>query len=175
MASAVKKLVCMPTQCYDTPSGKVGKRFMGILSVELDDVRDRKLNAERVIIFQSVILQHAQGVNNSTQIRKRILFQLDLWNSGFFDEIVKDTYNYAMGYIGKFHGTQTMEKRHQTFSNLVVKGKLCGVVRSVCEREKEVVLQPNKLTENCTGTINKTVASVLEGRHPCKKFSPVLR
>ena len=28
-----EKLVCMPTQQYDTPFGKVGKRFVGILSV----------------------------------------------------------------------------------------------------------------------------------------------
>ena len=47
---------------------------MGILSVELDRVRSRKWNAERVIIFQSVILQLAQGAYNSAQIRKRIFF-----------------------------------------------------------------------------------------------------
>ena len=65
MASTVEKLVCMPTQRYDAPSGKVGKKLMGILSVELDRVRARKWNAERVTVFQSVILQRAQGVNNS--------------------------------------------------------------------------------------------------------------
>ena len=46
-----EKLVCMPTQRCDATSGKVGKRFVGILSVELDRVRARKWNAERVIIF----------------------------------------------------------------------------------------------------------------------------
>ena len=54
-----EKLVCMPTQCYDAPSGKVGKIFVVILSVELDGVCARKWNAERVIVFQSVILQRA--------------------------------------------------------------------------------------------------------------------
>ena len=37
-----KTLVCMPTQCYDVSYGKVGKIFVGILSVELDGVWDRK-------------------------------------------------------------------------------------------------------------------------------------
>ena len=60
-----EKLVCLPTQRYDAPSGKVGKRFVGILSVELDGVYVRKGNSERVIVFQSVILQRAQGVKNS--------------------------------------------------------------------------------------------------------------
>ena len=51
MASAVEKLVCMTTRHYDAPSGKVRKRFVGILSVELDRVRARKWNTERVIVF----------------------------------------------------------------------------------------------------------------------------
>ena len=37
-----KKLVCMPTQLYDATYGKVGKRFVVILSVELDGVCARK-------------------------------------------------------------------------------------------------------------------------------------
>ena len=37
MEITVGKLICMPTQRYDAPSGKVGKRFVGILSVELDE------------------------------------------------------------------------------------------------------------------------------------------
>ena len=73
-----RKLVCMPTQRYDAPSGKVGKIFVGILSVELDGVHASKRNTVRVIIFQSVILQRTQGINNSAQILKRVLFQLDL-------------------------------------------------------------------------------------------------
>ena len=63
-----EKLVCMPNQRFDAPSGNVGKIFVGILSAELDGVRARKWNAEGVIVFQSVILQRAQGVNNSAQI-----------------------------------------------------------------------------------------------------------
>ena len=74
MASTVEKLVCMPTQCYDENSRKVGKIFVGIMSVEIDRVLTRKWNAERVIVFQSVILKRAQGVNNSAQIFKCILF-----------------------------------------------------------------------------------------------------
>ena len=91
MASAVEKLVCFPTQRSDAPSRKVGKRFVGILSVELDEVRARKWNAKRVVVFQSIILHCAQGVNNSVQICNCILFQPDLWNRGEFDEIVNDT------------------------------------------------------------------------------------
>ena len=74
MESAVEKLVCFPAQCYDAPSGKVGKIFVGILSVKLNGVRARNWNAEMVIVFQSVIQQHDQGVINSAQILNHILF-----------------------------------------------------------------------------------------------------
>ena len=70
------KIVCMLTQQYDATSGKVDKRFEGILSVELVGVHSRKWNTRRVIVFQSVMLQRAKGINNSVQICKRVLFHL---------------------------------------------------------------------------------------------------
>ena len=79
---------------------------------------------------------------------------------------MKDTYKSAIGYLVKSRGTQTMEEWHRTFSNLVLKGKFRNAVQFVCEREKRGVLQPDKLAEDCTGTINKTVASVLERKNP---------
>ena len=51
MQAQWRKIVFMPTQHYNTPSGKVGKRFVGIISLELDGVCDKKWNIERVIFF----------------------------------------------------------------------------------------------------------------------------
>ena len=156
----------MPTQRYDAPSGKFRKIFVGILSVELDGVCDKKWNTEIVIVFQSVILQHAQGANNSAQIQKRILFRLGLWNCEAFDELVEDTYNSSMGYLGKSCGNQTKEQHHRTFSKLVLKGRLHKAVPFVCDTEKGGVLQPDELSVDCTGMVNKTAALVLEGKYP---------
>ena len=64
----------MLTQRYDAPSGKVRKISVGILFVELDGVCARKFNLDRVIFFQSIILQRSQGVNNSAKFCKCILF-----------------------------------------------------------------------------------------------------
>ena len=99
-----------------------------------------------MIVFKSVILQRAQGINNSAQIRKRILFQLNFWNRGAFGELVKDTYNPAMGYLGKYCRNQMEEQRHRMFLNLVLKGKLYEAVRFVCDRVKgEFCIQTNWL------------------------------
>ena len=61
-----------------------------------------------------------------------------------------------------------MEERHKTFLNLVLKGELHEAVQLVCKREKGGVLQPAKLAEDPTVTINETVEMVLEGKHPSK-------
>ena len=45
------QIVFMPNQCYDAPSGKVRKRFVVILSIELDGFCARNWNIERVIVF----------------------------------------------------------------------------------------------------------------------------
>ena len=109
MARTVKQIFFLPNRRYDAPSRKGGKRFVGFLSIKVDGVCARKWNADRVIVFQSVILQCAQGVNKSAQIRKRILFRLNFWNRGAFDKLVKDMYNSTMGYLGKFCGNQMEE------------------------------------------------------------------
>ena len=71
-----------------------------------------------------------------------------------------------MGYLGKAHGTQTMEERPQTFLNFFLKGKFREAVQFFYKIEKGGVLQPEKLAEDCTDTINETVVSVLEVKHP---------
>ena len=87
-----------------------------------------------VIVFHSVILQRAQGVNNFAQICKRILFRLNCCNFSSFDELVKYTYNSAMRYLRKTRGNQMEEQCHRKFLNLVLKGKLREAVQLVCDK-----------------------------------------
>ena len=96
--------------------------FVVILSVELYGVHARKWNAERVIVFQSVIIQCAKGVNSSAHIRKCILFWIDCWNCGAFDELVKDTYNSNMGYLGKSRGIKRRSNVIERSQTLLWKG-----------------------------------------------------
>ena len=50
-------LAVLPSRRYEAPSGRVGRRFVMTLGKELWGVRDRLLNSERLIIFQTVILK----------------------------------------------------------------------------------------------------------------------
>ena len=50
-------LAFIPSQRYDAPSGKVGRRFVVALVGELRGVQDILWNSEQFIVFQMVILK----------------------------------------------------------------------------------------------------------------------
>ena len=77
-----RDLSVMPPHRYDAPSGKVGRRFVNILVRELRGMLDRRWNAERFIVFQTVTLQRARHVTASRDIRRRIENRLDAWEAG---------------------------------------------------------------------------------------------
>ena len=84
---------------------------------------------------------------------------------------MKDTFNAATGYLEKSRRIQSKEQCYCTFSNLVLKGKLCKAVKFFCAQETAGVFQPNKLEEYQTDIINKTNTSVLSGKHLHKKLA----
>ena len=70
------------------------------------------------------------------------------------------------------HGVPRKNSWHSnyggTFSNLVLKGKLRKAIKFVCDREKGGFFQPDELAADGMGTIDKTFASVLEGKYPSR-------
>ena len=52
-----KKLICFTTQRYDLLYGRIGNWFVKTLKVIIDGICNQQWNAERVIIFHTVILQ----------------------------------------------------------------------------------------------------------------------
>ena len=111
------KNVNIITQRYNTMSRKFGRRVVGTISVDINGVRARKWNSDRVIVFQSVILQRVQGVNNAKHICVRIFFRINNSNHGAFDKIVKYTFNAATGLLAKSCGIQSEEQQHSKFSH----------------------------------------------------------
>ena len=67
-----------PTQLYDVTSGRIGNRFVGIILMELDRIWNYQWNAERVVIFQTVLFQRFSGVFRSRNIHDQIDSLLDL-------------------------------------------------------------------------------------------------
>ena len=97
-------------------------------------MRAWKWNYKQVIVFQSVILQCIRLVTYAKNIHAEIGFRLDFWNCGAFDELIRDTCTAAVGSLRRSRGNQRKEQRHHTFSNIVLRGKLCESVRMFCKR-----------------------------------------
>ena len=74
MSSAVEKLGCMTTQRYDASYGKVRKRFVGILSIELNGVCARKWNDERVIFFNPLSSNAPKALKNPRKFESAFFF-----------------------------------------------------------------------------------------------------
>ena len=130
-----RKLVYLPIQRYNLPYRQVGKNLVSILLVKLDGIRARKWNANMVITFQPVILQRLRLITGAKKFYAQIEAQLDSWNCCAFDELTKNSYTAAMGYLGKARRTQSVEQCHRTFSNLILRVKFCKAVRFFGERE----------------------------------------
>ena len=141
---------------------KVGSRFVRILGEELKEVRDRRWNLERFIVFQTVILQRAHRVTASQAIRRRIKKRLDTWGEGKHAMLVEDTLRACKEYLTVAWREETAEHRAQTYHSLVLRGKLRTVVRWITERETGRVLQPG---DRCMDT-GDHVMEVLRTKHP---------
>ena len=83
-----RDLAVMPPRRYNAPSGKVGRRYVNSLALELQGIRDRRCNSERFIVFQTVTLQRARHVTASRDIRRRIKKRLDAWEAGRYTILV---------------------------------------------------------------------------------------
>ena len=94
-----RDLAVIPSRRYDAPSGKVGRRFVGMLGAELQGVRDRRWNSERFILFQTVILQRARHVTASHAIRRQIDKRLEAWGAGKHVMLVGDTLRSCEDYL----------------------------------------------------------------------------
>ena len=88
-----------------------------------------------------------------------------MWNRGAFDELVNDSYTTTNWYSGRAHWNQDAEQCHRTFSNLVLRGKLCEAVIFVCEQETGVFLSLKELTTSKTDVTEETANMVLAGKH----------
>jgi hypothetical protein len=161
-----RKLVVLPPQRYDTPSGPVGRRFVRMLTEELKGIKSRKWNSEKFLVFQMVILQRSKEVSGAGNIKRRLTRRMDAWEKGKFDMLVQDTERTALAQLAKARGDSTPEQRAKTYARLVLQGKLRAAVRWITEREMGGILQPDERDAK-TGD---TVLEVLESKHPDAKI-----
>ena len=67
-----ERVVRLPFRRYDLPGGNVGRRFVDILTKEVELVASLKECSERLIVFQFVILQRESLVTKTADVRRMI-------------------------------------------------------------------------------------------------------
>ena len=142
------ELALMPERRYDALVGKVGRRFARVLSGKLRGVRSCRWNVERFIVFQAVILKHVRHVTAYHAIRRRIRKNLDAWEVGHHQIMVKETAHKCNQYLSTDRWDELEDHRAKTLNSLVLRGKLQNAVRWIKEREKGGLMQPGDACSN---------------------------
>ena len=74
-------IIIYPLSQYDLPTnGTIGKSFLLLLAKEIDGLRERKWNMEKVICFMSMILQRSPDLKGAGNIKRRIKQRILDWN-----------------------------------------------------------------------------------------------
>ena len=152
----------LPPQRYDVPSGKVGRLFISALTRELNGVIERSWNAEKFIVFSSVILQRSPDAKRARDIRRRIENRLEAWAQNKFDMLVQDTVRTSKSLISRKKRGMSEEQVSKTYTRLVLQGKLRSAVRFVTERDQGGLLDGDDIDVKS----GLPVHQVLESKHP---------
>ena len=89
----------MPSQRYEAPCGKVKRRYVNALVMELRGGCERRWNLERFIVCQTVTLQRVRHATASWEICRRIEKRLDTWEAEHYKMLVEDTLRSCTQYL----------------------------------------------------------------------------
>ena len=146
---------------YDAPKGTVGRRFVEVLSQEIQGMMDRKWNSERMLVFTAVILQQQADIRRSKDIRELVSKRLDLWERGYKVALVDDLEARNRGHSGT-KSKRDNEARAKIFDSILKSGRLRQAVRNLTNREGGGVVQPDDLCSKA----RIPVLEVLKDKHP---------
>ena len=173
-----KRLAELSPAHYAVPKGRVGRRFVDLVTSEFHGARTRKWNSERPLTFISVVLQRTSGVRRSCDIRRRLSRRMDLWEQKLFAGLVDDTVAECESKLPGARRTDE-ESEARAFNSTVLSGRLRQAVRRLTSRDGGGVMHPDDL---CTKT-GLPILQVLRSKHPaarvpdldvpdCKVFEP---
>ena len=95
-----------------------------MLTNELDGVRERKWNMEKVLCFMSVTLQTSPDIKRAIHIRRRIKQRLDEWDKEKYQMLVSNTVMCAEAQMGRKKGAINVKDRANVCLSLSCRGKI---------------------------------------------------
>ena len=158
-----KEVVNLPNRKYTLPKNNTGKKFIDLLTTEINSVIQRNSNSEKVIVFMSVILQKSRDIKKSKDVKSLLERRMALWQNKEYDTVVKlavfasNTYKYSQ------KKKKTPDQVARTFQRLLLQGKIRDATNYVLNStRKGGKLEPESIDPK-TGLEVKTV---LEMKHP---------
>ena len=75
---------------YALPDGRVGMRFVHMLSAEIEVCNEGRQSSEAEFVFTSLVLQRDKMVRCGRDIRHVLMRRLDLWDAGNRAELLQE-------------------------------------------------------------------------------------
>jgi len=85
-----KSIVYHSGNHYVLPGGPTGRRFVDLLTEEIQHLAVGNFPSEHVLIFSSVMLQHDQMVHKGADIYRLLDRRIGQWHDGHFDLLVQE-------------------------------------------------------------------------------------
>ena len=117
-------------------------------------------NAERFIVFHTVILQRAWHVTSFGVIRRKINIHLDAWEAGEFGMIAEDMAGTCAQYLSTRSGEDTSEHHAKIFYSLVLRNKLHLAVYWINNKYNVRVFHLGDICPNPENTVLEVLQSM---------------
>ena len=154
-----------PTKQKIHPTKKLyRKKFINLLTTEINNVVQRKSNSEKVIIYMSVILQKSRDIKKSKDVKALLEHRMSLWQSEQLNTVVNLAV-FASNTYKCSEKNQSLDQIVRVFQRLLLQGKIWDATNFVLNStRKGGNLEPESIDPK-TGLDVKTV---LERKHPPK-------
>ena len=153
---------------YQLPHGNVGKRFLNILSEEIERCTAGRQTSEREFIFTALVLQRDKMVRKAKDIRPLLSRRMDMWEAGSLSELLQEAQRCDKHLM---LGAKPMspEQLERTFNRLMMEGRVRSAVRLVTDRTGGGTLDPADKAQGVNGPLGKSVFEVLQEKHPSQR------
>ncbi|CAA9994685.1 unnamed protein product, partial [Nesidiocoris tenuis] len=156
-----KKAMTLQGRQYDLPQGAVGRRFVTLLTEEIQGVVTGMHMSEKIFVFCATVLQREKHVNSGNDVRRVLTKRMDLWRESKFDEVLQEAIRCERQLKKYQKSYEDIDHSARVFTRLITKGKLRDGTRLITNRSGGGVLQPNDRLDD-----GRTVLEILESKHP---------
>ena len=153
---------------YDLPRNSCGRRYVSLLTTEIQDLTRGTFPSERALLFSSVILQRDRTIKKGQDILHTRNRRMDLWELNNHDSLVQEAIRCDRPFQTRRRRKNHDEHTKRVFSRLMLLGKIRAAMRWLTNRSKGSVLSPNDQVPSTTNstTTSISVLEALKQKHP---------